>query len=86
MIWRCNVPYNGMILWRYLKCVTNGDFVASYHMTCYRGSVRLRSSLGSGHAELNLLISELSTLRQSLKDCIAIQQTGKLCNDVARDC
>ena len=40
--------------------------------------MRLRSSLGSGHAELNLVISELSTLRQSLKDSIAIQQTGEL--------
>ena len=56
--------------------------MASHHMICYRGSVRLRSSLGSGHAELNLVISELSTLRQSLKDCIAIQQTGESADHV----
>ena len=56
--------------------------MASHHMICYRGSIRLRSSLGSGHAELNLVISELSTLRQSLKDCIAIQQTGELSDHV----
>ncbi|XP_065901535.1 uncharacterized protein [Dysidea avara] len=51
-----------------------------------RGSVRLRSSLGSGHAELNLVISELSTLRQAVKDCIAIQNTAsRYCQKWALD-
>ncbi len=37
-----------------------------------RGGVRLRS-LGSGHAPLNLLISEQSNTRQKYKDLIAAQ-------------
>lgn len=36
----------------------------------------MRSSLGSGHASLNLIVSEISTLRKRLKDSIATQRAG----------
>ena len=36
----------------------------------------MRSSLGSGHASLNLIVSEISSLRKRLKDSIATQRAG----------
>ena len=41
-----------------------------------RSGVRIRS-LGTGHTSLNLVISELSSVRQTLKDSIAAQQRGQ---------
>lgn len=42
-----------------------------------RGSVRLRSSLGSGHTSLNLLLSEQSSTRQRYKDLVSTETSGE---------
>jgi hypothetical protein len=39
-----------------------------------RGSVRLSSSLGSGHRDLKLAISEKKNVKKTLKSCMKAQQ------------
>ena len=65
-----------------LSILTNISYSLLIHHhpypTCpnYRGAVRMRSSLGSGHTSLNVIVSDISTLRRRLKDSIASQQAG----------
>ncbi|XP_065844525.1 uncharacterized protein [Oscarella lobularis] len=49
-----------------------------------RGTVRLSSSLGSGHSALKLIISEKKSVRNALKAFVRAQQSGNI--KIARTC
>ena len=73
------------LLFRLLVIITQLYFIINSILCVFRSGVRIRS-LGSGHTPLNLVISDLSSVRQKLKDNASACQRGKTKIDMSTKC